>query len=436
MVTSHRRAALTGLAALTVLLAAGCSSSSTPSASTSGSTNTDPVVWWVPGPDTVDGTSKAIADEFTKETGIKVDMQMYPWDGYTTKVTTAITSGQGPDVVEIGNTDAPSLGASGAFMPWDDAAFGKIGGRDQFVQAAIDAYTPSGQKPNSVPLGAGVWCMVYNKAMFTAAGVQPPTTWSQFETTAAKLTDKAKGVYGVGMAAGTPGAMNTWAWIIGQQNGVPYYTSDGKPKVNTPAMVSAMSGLLKWVYPDQVMSTDVVADNFNGDNALLTSGKIAMDFTQNPQAAIDHPDQYGIAYIPLPDTLPSGGKAVMSHVAGVNVAVFNNSKNKENAIALVKFLSGDRAQVMEAKGEVGLPVTHSALQDPYFQTPSMKALGDILAKYAAATPLNPTSGQLLNGVGDALVKLFQSTASAKAPASDAQIEQALANVEQTVAAGS
>ena len=434
MVKNHRSAAVVSVGVLTALLGvSACGSSSSPASSPTGSTDNGPVVWWYPGPDTVEGTSNAIAAEFTKETGIKVDAQMSPWDGYTTKVTTAITSGQVPDLVEIGNTDAPTLGASGSFMPWDAAAFDKVGGRTQFVQAAIDAYTPAGKDPNSLPLGAGVWCMVYNKAMFQTAGIQPPTTWDDFTTAAKKLTNASKGVYGVAMAAGTPGAMNTWAWIIGQQNGVPYYTPDGKPQVNTPAMVSAMADLLKWVYPDQIMSTAVVADNFNGDNALLTSGKAAMDFTQNPQAAIDHPDQYGVAYIPLPATPPAGGKKVMSHVAGVNVAVFKNAAHKEAAIKFAKFLMGDKAQVMEAKGEVGLPVTLSALNDPYFQTPSMKALGDILAKYAAATPLAPTSGQLLNGVGDALVKLYQSTASSKSIDNGA-IEAALANVEQTVAA--
>ena len=360
-------------------------------------------------------------------------MQMYPWDGYTTKVTTAITSGQGPDVVEIGNTDAPTLGASGAFMPWDAAAFDKIGGRDQFIAATIDAYTAQGKDPNSIPLGAGVWCMLYNKAMFSAAGVKPPTTWGDFDTVAKKLTNSAKGVYGVGMAAGTPGAMNTWAWILGQQNGVPYYTADGQPQVNTPAMVGALTSMMKWLYPEQIMSADVVADNFNGDNALFTGGKIAMDITQNPQAAIDDPGKYGISYIPLPDQLPSGGKKVMSHVAGVNVAIFKNSKNIDNATKFVKYLSGDEAQVMEAKGEYGLPVTHTALKDPFFQTPSMVVFGNILAQYAAPTPLNANSGPLLNGVGDALVKLLQNTASTKA-VNESEVSSALANVEQQVIA--
>ena len=84
------------------------------------------VVWWVPGPDAIEGTSQAIAAQCSTETGNNVDMQIYPWDGYTTKITTAITSGQVPDLVEIGNTDAPTLANTGAFMPWGDCPKGVL----------------------------------------------------------------------------------------------------------------------------------------------------------------------------------------------------------------------------------------------------------------------------------------------------------------------
>ena len=392
------------------------------------------VVWWVPGPDAIQGTSEGIAAQCSTDTGVKVDMQMSPWDGYTTKITTAITSGQGPDVVEIGNTDAPTLANTGAFMAWGDTELAAIGGKDQFVGESLSAYVPTGQQPPSVPFSAGSWLLLYNKDLFKQAGIAaPPTTWAQFYDDAKKLSDPAKDQFGVAIAGGTPGAMNTWAWIVGQQFGVPYYTADGKPQVNTPAMVQAMTDLASWVYPDQIMSPTAVADNSNGDNALFANGKAAMDITQNPQAAIDHPDKYGIGPIPLPDPLPTGGKPIMSHLAGVNLAVFKDSKNRDGALAVVKCLLGAAAQVAEAKGNVGLPVTKAGLADPYFQTPSMKAYGEILA-HAAATPTEASSSVLLQGVGDALVRLYQTSASTKA-VDKAEVERALKAVEETVNAG-
>ena len=448
MATRHRSQTLLAASALSIaMVTAACGgSAATHSATPTAAAPTGaasappsvadagPVVWWVPGPDAIEGTSQVIADQCTKDTGIKVDMQMSPWDGYTTKITTAITSGQVPDVVEIGNTDAPTLANTGAFMTWGDAELAAIGGKDQFVGESLSAYVPTGQQPPSVPFGAGSWLLLYNKELFQKAGIaEPPKTWSEFYKVAKKLSDPSKDQYGVAIAGGTPGAMSTWAWIVGQQYGVPYYTPEGKPHINTPAMVSAMTDLAGWVYPDQIMSPTAVADNSNGDNALFASGKAAMDITQNPQAAIDHPDKYGIGLIPVPDPLPVGGKAIMSHLAGVNLAIFKDSKHRDAAITIVKCLLGPTAQVTEAKGNVGLPVTHAALADPYFQTPAMKAYGEILS-YAAATPTEASSGQLLQGVGDALVKLYQASAATKS-VDPAEVQRALQKVEETVKAG-
>ncbi len=446
MTPRNRRPILIGAVAMSLVVAA-CSGStarsSEPSATTAATASaaapstavqSGPVVWWVPSPDEIEGTSEAIAAYCSQATGIKIDLELTPWDGYSTKLTTAITSGQVPDIAVIGNTDAPTLANTGAFRTWGPAELDAIGGADQFVGESLTAYVPAGDPPPSLPFIAGAWLLQYNKAIFTAAGIDgPPTTWDEFYKIAKQLSDPSKGQYGVAIAGGTPGAMSTWAWIVGQQYGVPYYTADGQPSVNTPAMVSAMTDLASWVYPLQIMSPASVADNSNGDNALFADGKAAMDITQNPKAAINEPDKYGIGVIPLPATLPAGGRPIMSHLAGLNLAVFKDGKNGDGATTVVKCLLDPTAQVMEAKGNIGLPVTVSGLQDPYFQTESMQAYGKILAN-AAATPTEPTSSQLLQGVGDALVRLYQDSAATKT-VDPAQVERALKTVEETVKAG-
>ncbi len=392
------------------------------------------VVWWVPSPDTIPGTSEQIAAHCSEATGIHVDLQLTPWDGYSTKITTAITSGQVPDIAVIGNTDAPTFANTGALLGWDDASLAAIGGPDQFVGQSLSAYVPAGQAPPSLPFIAGAWLLQYNRELFQKAGIAgPPRTWAEFYSTAKKLSDPAKDQYGVAIAGGTPGVMSTWAWIIAQQNGVPYYTADGQPAVNSPAMVKAMTEIASWVYPDQIMSPTSVADNSNGDNALFASGKAAMDLTQNPQAAIDHPDKYGIGLIPLPDPLPAGGKPIMSHLSGLNLVVFKDAPNPAGALVVTKCLLDPTSQVIEAKGNVGLPVTTTGLLDPYFQTESMQAYGQILAN-SAPTPTEPTSGPLLQGVGDALVKLYQTSAATKA-VDPVEVERLLQTVVETVKAG-
>jgi multiple sugar transport system substrate-binding protein len=54
--------------------------------------------------------------KFPKETGIKVNLEVIGWNDLQKRIQTAVTSGQAPDVVNIGNTWATSLQATGAFL--------------------------------------------------------------------------------------------------------------------------------------------------------------------------------------------------------------------------------------------------------------------------------------------------------------------------------
>ncbi|MBI0377509.1 extracellular solute-binding protein, partial [Streptomyces albiflaviniger] len=76
-------------------------------------------------------------DKFEKKTGIRVKLEVIPWSELLNRILTATTSGQGPDVLNIGNTWSASLQASGALLPWDDKNFGSIGGKDRFVASAL-----------------------------------------------------------------------------------------------------------------------------------------------------------------------------------------------------------------------------------------------------------------------------------------------------------
>src|SRR5918998_6949172 len=78
-------------------------------------------------------------DRFEQQTGIKVNVEVVPWSDLLNRLLAAATSGQGPDVVNIGNTWSASLQATGAMVEFDDATLAKVGGKDRFVPAALAA---------------------------------------------------------------------------------------------------------------------------------------------------------------------------------------------------------------------------------------------------------------------------------------------------------
>ena len=119
-------------------------------------------------------------DKFEKETGIKVKLEVVPWSDLLNRILTATTSGQGPDVLNIGNTWSASLQATGALLPWDAKNFEKIGGKDRFVDAALASTGVKGQDPAAIPLYSMSYALYYNKQMFADAGItEPPATWDE-----------------------------------------------------------------------------------------------------------------------------------------------------------------------------------------------------------------------------------------------------------------
>ena len=158
-------------------------------------------------------------------------------------------------MLNIGNTWAASLQATGAFMPYDAAAFTAIGGKEKFVKPAMDTGGAPGQDPTSVPHLGLAYGLYYNKQMLKDAGIQPPTTWEEMVAAAQKLTDTAKGTYGFALAAGSYTENVHFAFINGSQNGGEWFDSAGKPTFTSDANVDGVLRYLDLMQKDKVVDT-------------------------------------------------------------------------------------------------------------------------------------------------------------------------------------
>lgn len=105
-------------------------------------------------------------DQFERETGIKVKLEVIPWSDLLNRILTATTSGQGPDVLNIGNTWSASLQSTGALLPFDAKNFEAVGGKDRFVDSALGSTGVAGKDPAAVPLYSMAYALYYNKQMF------------------------------------------------------------------------------------------------------------------------------------------------------------------------------------------------------------------------------------------------------------------------------
>jgi multiple sugar transport system substrate-binding protein len=378
-----------------------------------------------------------VLQQFTQQTGIKVNLEVIGWNDLQTRIQTAITSSSGPDVLNIGNTWAASLQATGAFMPYDDAAFQAIGGKDKFVKPAMDTGGAPGQDPTSVPYLGLAYGLYYNKQMFKDAGLNPPTTWEEMVAAAQKLTDASKGTYGFALAAGSYTENVHFAFINGSQNGGEWFDSAGKPTFTSDANVQGVLRYLDLMQKDKVANTSN-AQYDNGTKAVndFATKKVAMILNQNNadnsiQSNGMKSDEYGV--VPFP--APSGGQKIASFIAGINMSIFKNTKNKDAALQFVKFMTSPETQKTLGKPFSSLPVLKG--ETPVFtdNAEEAKTFADIYANMSKPLPLVPGEDQFESTVGKAMNTMFAKIATGGTVTAD-DVKNALKDAQDQVAAAS
>lgn len=375
--------------------------------------------------------------KFTKQTGIKVNLQVIGWNDLLNKITTATTSGEGPDVVNIGNTWSASMAATGAFVDFDKSHMDQVGGQDKFLATSMSSTGAKGKTPASVPLYGLSYGLFYNKKMFADAGIsKPPASWQELVTDAQKLTKGKQ--YGITLAGASYTENAHFAYIFGQQQGGDFF-KNGKPTFTSPQNVKAVQQYTDLIAKDKV-ATPASAEHTTTNDAIedFTSGKAAMLLGQNNtntgiEAAGMKKSEYAVAPIPMLDPLPAGGKAINSHVAGINIAAFKGG-NESGAMKLIKFLTSAKEQVILDKAFNALPVTTEAAKAPEFQTPENKMFVNVLAKTSAPMPMITDESQFETTVGNAMKDLIAQAATGKSVTA-ADVRKSLADAQQKMQSG-
>ncbi|MET8953725.1 ABC transporter substrate-binding protein [Streptomyces sp. NPDC004393] len=360
-------------------------------------------------------------DKFQKQTGIKVKLEVVPWSDLLNRILTATTSGQGPDVLNIGNTWSASLQATGALVPWDAKNFDKIGGKSRFVDSALGSTGVQGKDPAAVPLYSMAYALYYNKQIFADAGVsQPPATWDELVADGKKIQQKGKQVLG---AEGSNVSENIHhVFVFGKQHGADFFTPDGKADFTNDGVVAAVKQYVDLMAKDKVIPVGNAEYAQNQSVSDFAKGKTAMLLWQSAAANLKSQgmseDQYGIAPVPVQSGTPGTGAQVDSMVAGINLAVFKNTHNMDGAMKFVKFMTSDDEQKILNKAYSSIPPVSAAQSDPAFTAPANAVLKDTLAKSAAALPQVADESQFETTVGTAVKELFADAAAGRAVTTD------------------
>ena len=365
-----------GIAA-TALILAGCSSTPTEES------ETGTIRVWLNGADTPQEARDYLKQTFEAENpGWTLTIEEQQWSGLVDKLTTALSSSDSPDIVEVGNTQAPGFTAAGAFLDLTDD-FPTAGLLPGFVE--IGSYEG---RFYAAPYYAGARLVFYNKQMYADAGVEVPTTLDEYVANAAKLqTADRDGVYWAGQ---------DWydALPFIWENGGEVAVFEGGRWDAQLSSPQSLAGLRQVA----AITTNVVVADKNGNEtdewvpfyekraATLSVPSwaywsILYDEEKNPNGLKE--DEFG--YFNLPGK--NGGVAQV-FAGGSNIAISKNSKHPEQAKKALKIMLSEEYQRILAKNGL-VPALTSLSSEVAAATPELAELIASAAVNAKLTPASP-----------------------------------------------
>jgi multiple sugar transport system substrate-binding protein len=417
-------AVLTGAAVL-----AGCGTDST---SSSGGGGTTIQIW--------EGYTQVEAKAFAHlvsqyeatHPGQKVNTLYVNSDNTLQKVLTAVRGGSPPDIAYLYGSWAPNVAeipqvvnltqvVKRPGVNWDDfwtgeRAVATVGGKVIGIPALVDNLA-----------------VVYNKALFAKAGLQPPGpgwTWQDFVADAKKLTNPALKQYGTAYV--TPGTEDTvWHWVplLWEAGGQLLSADNKKAAFDSAAGLASLNTLRTMAVTDKSMYLDPSDSAYTN---LFNSGKIGMLVTGPWDLAVFPNVKYGVQVMPsYPGT--SGGHQTIS--GPDNWVVFNNGSAR--TAAAEKFLIWLTAATQDTYFAVktgDLPIRQSVAGDASVvqqmdtAVPGMATFISNLGNVKQARPQIPQYPRISQALGTMIVSVLLGKSQPQAALSAAaqQVNQILA----------
>lgn len=351
-----RKLGLVAAATAALVVLAGCSA--TPPADEGGKD----ITLWVMGGDTPDALRDYLKTEYADATGGTLTIEQQDWSDALSKLTTALPDPENtPDVVEIGNTWSPTFTTVGAFSDITDLV-PELGG-DKLLPSFVEIGKVDGAN-YALPYYFGSRYVFYRKDVWAAAGLEVPTTLSEFSDAAAKLkTDTQSGFY-----IGGEDWRNGISWIFA--NGGDLATKDGDTWKSTLSDPKSIAGLeqLQALFTDASLAPVTESDstpwvNINNNAATgapeaatiiapgwahWSIGDLAPDPKDDTKTIATWNDNvFGTFVLPGVD----GGVAPV-FAGGSNIAISAASKNQSASRELMKIIFS--ADYQKMLGENGL----------------------------------------------------------------------------------
>ena len=302
---------------------------------------------------------RQIADDWTAETGVKVNINVISWVEYWTLLSAGAMGGQLPDVFWMHINEAQNymwadqLLNLNSYIDSDDAI-----DLNNYYEGIVGIYNLNGNQ-FALPKDHDTIALLYNKSIFDKYGIEYPNdnwTWEDYAATAAKITEAGKGDGVYGTAMNTNDGQDGWYNLIYGWGGELITPDNKKSGMDEPKTIEAMVWLAENLIPSMPFQ-GVMAES--DPDVLFLSGKIGMmlqgSWMVNTFYTAENAKDYAWAMIPYNDANGNGqcdeGERV-SLYNGLGWAAAANTKHPNEAYSLISAFASKEGQ--EKQSELGV----------------------------------------------------------------------------------
>lgn len=246
---------------------------------------------------------KKMAEEFERETGIKVEIEVQTWGGVTQKWPMAFAAGTLPDILTCVPSDAMAMWAVGATAPVN-RVIDELGGPESFI-AYLDEWNDNGDYI-AYPFYGMARILTYRKSFLKEIGLDsPPKTWSELLDAAVKLNNPpARYGFIPSLKTGSKEAAYI-LYALTYQLGGELWDEDLNPTLDTPEVIKAVK------YMTELWSKAAPKDPFayatDNETQIWTAGLTSFLFNGVPVKILSYNlnkevfHDTSVALLPVPD---------------------------------------------------------------------------------------------------------------------------------------
>jgi len=317
---------------------------------------------------------KLTADNFTKQTGIKVNYTVLPENDVRDKISQEFSSQAGQyDVASLSNFEIPIYAKSKWIAPLSDyIANDQSFDQDDVLKSMTESLSGEDGKVYGEPFYGESSFLMYRKDVLAAKGIEMPAkpTWQQVADIAAKVDNAQPGMRGICLR-GQPGWGQLFAPLTTVVNtfGGTWFTEDWQAKVNSPEFTEATKFYVDLVRnhgelgAPQAGFTECLNNLVQGNVAMWYDATSAAGSLEAPNSPVK--GKMGYAPAPVVKTDSSGWLYAWSW------SIQEASKKKDNAWKFISWASSKQYEELVGK-ELGWSRVPAGKRSSTYENPEYR----------------------------------------------------------------